>query len=422
MTHIKLQKINKQFGNTAIIQALDLSVVNGEFLTLVGPSGCGKSTLLRIIAGLEQQTSGHLFVEDVPVDDKKPSERDLAMVFQSYALYPHLTVFENIATPLRMRLLNVWQRLPVIRRCIPVTRQIDKKIHAQVTDVAETLGLTSLLDRKPGQLSGGQRQRVAVGRAIVRQPKAFLFDEPLSNLDAKLRVHMRAEITRLHQQLKTTFIYVTHDQAEAMTMSDRIAVMMEGQIVQVGTPEEVYRNPLDIRVARFIGSPEINILSGNIIDSDVIHLWGISINVPLCYSRQDAIEKGSAVALGLRAENIFLTSKNSPHCDVHMQGKVILVENLGAEVFVHVSLQRDNNAVIMRLSHKEAAGIGVDQMIEVGFLVEALFIFDSLGKRIDSITTQKKGASIPSAEINSPSINNIERLGAAEIASGISNV
>ena len=388
MAHLKLEKIYKNFGDTEIIKALNLSINDGEFLTLVGPSGCGKSTLLRIIAGLEQQSSGHVFIADISVDTQKPSKRDLAMVFQSYALYPHLSVFDNIAVPLRMRLLNFWQRLPIIRKCIYGTRQQDKNIYNQVTEVAETLGLTALLDRKPGKLSGGQRQRVAVGRAIVRQPQAFLFDEPLSNLDAKLRVHMRAEITRLHQQLKTTFIYVTHDQAEAMTMSDRIAVMMEGEIVQIGTPAEVYRNPCDIRVAQFIGSPEINILEGQILDTDLISLWDQLIDISLACAKTNTQSKDSDISIGVRPENIFLVSSSTNHSKpkITIQGKITLIENLGAEVFAYISINEKgcSKEIMIRLSHEAAIGIHANQLIDIGFLIESLLIFDAVGKRIYS--------------------------------------
>jgi multiple sugar transport system ATP-binding protein len=388
MAHLKLEKIYKNFGDTQIIKALNLSIIDGEFLTLVGPSGCGKSTLLRIIAGLEQQSSGHVFIADIPVDTQKPSKRDLSMVFQSYALYPHLSVFDNIAVPLRMRLLNFWQRLPIIRKCISGTRQQDKNIYNKVTEVAETLGLTTLLDRKPGKLSGGQRQRVAVGRAIVRQPQAFLFDEPLSNLDAKLRVHMRAEITRLHQQLKTTFIYVTHDQAEAMTMSDRIAVMMEGEIVQIGTPAEVYRNPCDIRVAQFIGSPEINILEGQILDTDLISLWDQLIDISLACAKTNTQSKDSDISIGVRPENIFLVSSSTNHSKpkIIIQGKITLIENLGAEVFAYISINEKgcSKEIMIRLSHEAAIDIHANQLIDIGFLVESLLIFDAVGKRIYS--------------------------------------
>ena len=230
MAGVTIQAIDKSYGALAVLNGVDLEIADGEFVVLVGPSGCGKSTLLRIIAGLEQQSGGSILIDGKAVDKLHPSHRDIAMVFQSYALYPHLTVAENITVPLRMRRLSFAQRLPLLGRWIPGASEINAGISRDVNEAMETLAIAHLADRKPGQLSGGQRQRVAVGRAMVRQPQAFLMDEPLSNLDAELRVHMRAEITELHSRLATTFIYVTHDQAEAMTMADRIAVMICGRL------------------------------------------------------------------------------------------------------------------------------------------------------------------------------------------------
>ena len=274
MATIELKDVRKTFESTEILKGIDLAIEDGEFIALIGPSGCGKSTLLRVIAGLEPQTSGEVRIGDVSVDGVRPSARNLAMVFQSYALYPHLTVFDNIAVPLRMRRHSALARTPLLGRLLPGRARTERGIREEVERVAAQLELSSLLKRKPGQLSGGQRQRVAVGRAIVRQPLGFLFDEPLSNLDAKLRVHMRTELAQLHRQLKATFVYVTHDQAEAMTMSSRIAVMIEGHIVQVGTPAEVYENPQDIRVAEFVGSPKINAMPGVIREDGGLEVLG----------------------------------------------------------------------------------------------------------------------------------------------------
>ena len=274
MAKIELKAVRKIFDSTEILKGIDLAIEDGEFIALIGPSGCGKSTLLRVIAGLEPQTSGEVRIGDVSVDGVRPSARNLAMVFQSYALYPHLSVFDNIAVPLRMRRHSALARTPLLGRLLPGRASTERGIREEVERVAAQLELSSLLRRKPGQLSGGQRQRVAVGRAIVRQPLGFLFDEPLSNLDAKLRVHMRTELAQLHRQLKATFVYVTHDQAEAMTMSSRIAVMIEGHIVQVGTPAEVYENPQDIRVAEFVGSPKINAMPGVIREDGGLEVLG----------------------------------------------------------------------------------------------------------------------------------------------------
>jgi len=260
MASLSINQISKAFNTVPVLDNVSLHIEDGEFLTLLGPSGCGKSTLLRILAGLERQTSGSLMIGDRVVDAVAPKRRDVAMVFQSYALYPHMTVAQNIALPLRMRRLSALQRMPIFGRLFPNTVSVLKAIAHDVGRVAEALGIDDLVDRKPRQLSGGQRQRVAVGRAMVRQPAVFLMDEPLSNLDAKLRVQMRAEIKELHRRLKVTFVYVTHDQSEAMTMSDRVAVMLDGALLQVAPPQDIYADPHDRRVAEFIGAPKINIL------------------------------------------------------------------------------------------------------------------------------------------------------------------
>ena len=231
MAGIKLRQVTKKYGSLNVLNSIDLDVADGEFLTLVGPSGCGKSTTLRIIAGLETQSTGDVEIDGALVNEVRPSLRDLAMVFQSYALYPHLTVQQNLMTPLRLRDLDFWERLPLLGYLVPGRAGKMAKIQDEVRNVAAVLKIEPLLNRKPGQLSGGQRQRVALGRAMVRNPAAFLMDEPLSNLDASLRVHMRAELSELHRDLQSTFIYVTHDQAEALTMSDRIAVMMDGDLL-----------------------------------------------------------------------------------------------------------------------------------------------------------------------------------------------
>ncbi|MBA8836723.1 multiple sugar transport system ATP-binding protein, partial [Rhizobium leguminosarum] len=244
MGSITLQKVSKVFGEAKVIPSIDLDIKDGEFVVFVGPSGCGKSTLLRLIAGLEDVSGGKIVIDGRDATEKAPSERGLAMVFQSYALYPHMSVRNNIAFPLKMAGVD--------------KAEIDRK----VSDAARVLNLTDYLERKPRQLSGGQRQRVAIGRAIVRQPSAFLFDEPLSNLDAALRVNMRLEISELHQQLKTTMVYVTHDQVEAMTMADKIVVLNRGNIEQVGSPLELYSRPRNLFVAGFIGSPKMNFITG----------------------------------------------------------------------------------------------------------------------------------------------------------------
>lgn len=343
MPDITLSSITKSHGSTPVLKGIDLHVPDGEFLTLVGPSGCGKSTLLRIIAGLEEPTSGDVCIGAMRVNDLRPSRRDLAMVFQSYALYPHLTVRDNMLTPLRLRDMSRWERLPLIGALVPGRRDKEKRLIAAVEDAARTLHLEALLDRKPGQLSGGQRQRVALGRAMVRSPAAFLMDEPLSNLDAALRVHMRAELADLHASLKTTFLYVTHDQAEALTMSDRVAVLMDGELLQVGTPDEVYRNPRDRRVAEFIGSPRINLLPGEINGDGGLRVGGIALGGAFPCNH-------GAVSVGLRPEHLSITvpGQEAAQDGVHWPFILTHKENLGSDVFLHGHLDGVMGRVVAR--------------------------------------------------------------------------
>jgi multiple sugar transport system ATP-binding protein len=237
MAGVKINRLSKRFGDLTVLKNISMLIENGEFLTLLGPSGCGKTTLLRLIAGLEDISDGHIHIDENCVNDVRPKDRNIAMVFQSYALYPHLTVFGNIAMPLMMRRLKPYERWPIVGKLSHQSRQTHKEIRESVRQVAKMLDIEHLLDRKPSQISGGQRQRVALGRAMVRNPSVFLMDEPLSNLDAKLRVHMRTEIAGLHRKLRSTFVYVTHDHEEAMTMSDRIALMIDGQLLQIAPPK-----------------------------------------------------------------------------------------------------------------------------------------------------------------------------------------
>lgn len=292
MGSITLKQVTKSFGDVNVIKPLDLDIRDGEFIVFVGPSGCGKSTLLRMIAGLEDTTSGTIEIDGTDATDTPPAKRGLAMVFQSYALYPHMSVRNNIAFPLKRAKVD------------------PAEIEAKIDSAAKILNLTEYLDRKPGQLSGGQRQRVAIGRAIVRQPSAFLFDEPLSNLDASLRVNMRLEISELHKNLATTMIYVTHDQVEAMTMADRIAVFNGGVIEQVGTPLELYRNPVNRFVAGFIGSPKMNFVDVQPVNDNTR-------------------------CLGVRPEHIQISKESGM-----WTGKVGVVEHLGSETFLHVYVDK----------------------------------------------------------------------------------
>ena len=373
MARIELKDIRKSFDATEVLRGVDLTIENGEFLSLVGPSGCGKSTLLRVIAGLEPQSAGRVTIDGSVVDGVRPSARNLAMVFQSYALYPHLDSFDNMAVPLRMRRLSTLERLPMLGALLPSRRRAERTIRADIEKVAAQLEISHLLQRKPAQLSGGQRQRVAVGRAMVRQPKAFLFDEPLSNLDAKLRVHMRAELAELHRSLKSTFIYVTHDQAEAMTMSSRLAVMIGGELVQVGRPAEIYDNPRDARVAEFVGSPKINMMPGRIRDDGRIEVFGQVL-------RLISTRPPGACRTGVRSERIELG--NGP-----FSGVVIHVENMGSEAFVHLGLNGADARLVARVNDvRRLPDIG--SHLAFNFAADAVRAFDSAGKRIDVTVEQ----------------------------------
>jgi multiple sugar transport system ATP-binding protein len=374
---IELSAVRKAFDATEILKGIDLVIEDGEFIALIGPSGCGKSTLLRIIAGLEPQNSGEVHIDGVQVDGVRPSARNLAMVFQSYALYPHLSVFDNIAVPLRMRRLSALQRVPLLGRFIPGRAGTECGIREDVDRVAAQLELSALLKRKPGQLSGGQRQRVAVGRAIVRQPIGFLFDEPLSNLDAKLRVHMRAELAQLHRQLKATFVYVTHDQAEAMTMSSRVAVMIEGNIVQIGTPTEVYENPRDIRVAEFVGSPKINVLPGMIRKDGGLEVLGRPLAL------MTAAPTGPC-SICVRPERMDLGA--GPDA---ISGTVVHLEYLGAEAFVHIKVDRIDVPLLARInSDHQLPAVG--SATQFGFSAVAVGVFDAAGKRVEVTTLARR--------------------------------
>ncbi|HEY8360971.1 MAG TPA: ABC transporter ATP-binding protein [Ramlibacter sp.] len=280
---IELRNVRKSFGAVDVIHGLDLTITGGEFVVFVGPSGCGKSTLLRMIAGLEEVTDGDILIGGQDVTDADPARRGIAMVFQSYALYPHMSVRENLAFGLK------------------IARTPAEDVDRQVKAAADILKIDHLLDRRPGQLSGGQRQRVAIGRAIVRKPLAFLFDEPLSNLDAELRVSMRIELARLHRELGNTMVYVTHDQIEAMTLADKIVVLREGRIEQVGTPRSIYEDPNNVFVAGFVGSPRMNLLRGTLVDAATIEAGGARFALP---QPLQSVEAGTAVQLGVRPEHL----------------------------------------------------------------------------------------------------------------------
>jgi multiple sugar transport system ATP-binding protein len=351
MASVTLSEVRKAYAGFEVVHGIDLEVQSGEFLVLVGPSGCGKSTLLRMIAGLEEITDGTISIGDRVVNDLPASQRNLSMVFQSYALYPHMTVRKNLA----FGLSNL--RMP------------KDEIARRVADAARILQIEELLERKPRQLSGGQKQRVAIGRAIVREPQLFLFDEPLSNLDAELRVQMRVELASLYNRLGTTMIYVTHDQTEAMTMATRIAVLNKGNLEQVGTPFELYNSPRNLFVASFIGSPKMNLLKGTA-SRQGVELSGVG-------TLAAAINASGPVTVGIRPEHLSL---NQPG-DVGIQGTITLVEYLGSEIFVYVALP-DGQSLLAQAPGNAQFKRG--DAVSLGFNASNAHFFNAEGLRIEA--------------------------------------
>ena len=334
MSSVVLKNISKSYGKVSVIKDLNLEIRDKEFMVFVGPSGCGKSTLLRIIAGLEDIQGGEVYIDEKVVNNLHPKDRDIAMVFQNYALYPHMSVYENMAFALKIR-------------------KMDKNlIREKIENVAKSLNLTEYLNRKPKELSGGQKQRVALGRAMVREPKVFLMDEPLSNLDAKLRVQMRSEIRSLHKKLDTTFIYVTHDQVEALTMGDRITVLNRGEIQQVATPDEIYNYPENIFVAGFIGSPQMNFINVKVISENSLSFGDNTI-----YLTSDLIKRnnllGKEVIAGIRPEHLSLSECSSSNKIEITAG---MVEMLGSEKIVHFELQNHDMSAKLPASVMVAYG------------------------------------------------------------------
>ncbi|PNR92807.1 ABC transporter ATP-binding protein [Petrotoga sp. 9PWA.NaAc.5.4] len=358
MAEVLLEKINKVYPNGFhAVKDAEFIIEDKEFLVLLGPSGCGKTTTLRMIAGLEDITSGTIKIDGKVVNDVEPKDRDIAMVFQNYALYPHMTVYDNMAFGLKLR------------------KTPKDEIEKRVREAAKILGIEHLLDRKPKQLSGGQRQRVAVGRAIVRDPKVFLFDEPLSNLDAKLRVQMRAELKKLQKRLEATVAYVTHDQVEAMTMADKIVIMNEGIIQQIGGPFEVYNNPKTIFVAGFIGTPPMNFLNVKVVRENGIWLKeeGIAIKVP--DNRASLLESyvDKEVVLGVRPEDLYDKSISSSANEGNVLNSVVdVVEPLGSETLLHLAI--GNQAITAKVSPQTRAEAG--QKFEVVVDLEMIHVFD----------------------------------------------
>lgn len=358
MASVTFDHVTKRFGDVVAVNNLDIQIEDKEFLVLVGPSGCGKSTALRLLAGLEEVTAGRILIGDKVVNDFPPKDRDIAMVFQSYALYPHMSVFDNMSFGLRLR------KMPKEE----IKRRVDK--------AATILDIQDLLQRKPRQLSGGQRQRVAVGRAIVRQPNVFLLDEPLSNLDAKLRVQTRAEISKLHQDLKTTFIYVTHDQVEAMTMATRIAVMNFGVLQQIDTPHNLYEMPANKFVAGFIGSPAMNFFEAKLVEADgklAADTGDFKVDVPKSRGKAYGAYVGKPVTLGIRPEDIH-DSKFTPPDIVpsKVEAKVDIVELMGNEIVTYVKSGKSD--FIARVDPRSNYGVG-DQ-VQLIFNVDNMHLFD----------------------------------------------
>jgi len=358
MASVTFDHVWKKFGDVVAVQDLNLAIQDKEFLVLVGPSGCGKTTSLRCLAGLEEITEGKVMIGDQVVNDVAPKDRDIAMVFQSYALYPHMTVYDNMAFGLKLR------KMPKV--------EIDRRVKQS----AEILGIGNLLQRKPKELSGGQRQRVAVGRAIVREPKVFLFDEPLSNLDAKLRVQTRAELSKLHKNLQTTFIYVTHDQTEAMTMATRIAVMNKGLLQQLDTPQNLYDHPANLFVAGFIGSPAMNFFKGKLVQSDghfVADLGSFAVTLPdHVKSRYESV-LNKDIIFGIRPEDIHDPMYAPPGITAQpIPVKVDVTELMGNEIFLYL-INGEHN-FIARVDPRSKAKYG--DTMEVVFNMDNFHIFD----------------------------------------------
>lgn len=357
MSKITFRDVNKVYDNGFhAVKDFNLEIRDGEFIVFVGPSGCGKSTTLRMLAGLEEISSGELRIGEKVVNDVDPAKRNIAMVFQNYALYPHMTVYKNMEYALKN------QKIPKEER--------DKKIKA----AAALLQIEEFLDRKPGQLSGGQNQRVALGRAIVRNPQAFLMDEPLSNLDAKLRSHMRTEINKIHKQLETTFVYVTHDQTEAMTLGDRIVVMKDGIIQQIDTPTKLYEDPVNLFVAGFIGVPKINIIKSKVLEENGdLYFDGKRTKIKASPSLEKIIKNNNkeAVYLGIRAENLFLERQGS--LDAVIKAEVDITENLGSETLVYAKVGEDE--IIIKDFEKNK--YKQKEIIDIYFDVDDLLLFDT---------------------------------------------
>jgi multiple sugar transport system ATP-binding protein len=372
---ISIEHVTRRFGSVTALDDVSLRIEAGEFVALVGPSGCGKTTLMRILAGIETADAGRLVINDRDVTRLRAAERNVAMVFQSYALYPHLTARQNIAVPLAMRRLSAWQRLPFIGRFMPGTRARQAAIAEDVVQAAQALGLGAMLDRRPGQLSGGQRQRVALARAIVRQPAAFLMDEPLSNLDAALRVQTRREIVEIHRRAGAATLYVTHDQAEALTMADRVAVMQAGRILQIATPEAIYADPQDLRVATFIGSPRINTLPAEADAQGMVRVGGAAMGLRA---------PPGPLTLAFRPEDLRLAPMGLP---ATAEG----IEFLGESVLLHARHAASAAALVLRLP-PDAPRPAPGAALHLDFEPARALLFDAAGKRLSPLAAMQESA------------------------------
>ena len=383
---IKLNTLTKRYGSQLVLNNINLEVNPGEFVSLVGPSGCGKSTLLRVIAGLTNFDSGEVFIGNRQVNEVPPKERNIAMVFQNYALYPHMTVAENIATPLLMSRLGLLQRQPYVGALLGAfaskRKDILAQIQTEVLNLCDSLQISNLVQRKPAQLSGGQRQRVALARAMVRHPDAFLMDEPLSNLDAKLRIQVRDELADLHQRIGSTFLYVTHDQTEALTLSNRVAVMDQGQILQIGTPSELYESPANLTVAKFIGTPSMNILP---LEMGNTHGLNFSLITAGQVDQSQAVIKN----IGIRPEHLLMGSSGNAlpaEIDVQLEAAVHRTEHHGSEWIYILKLSQWQDALITaRVStQKMSKPLAQGTEVLVGWRLADLHLFDATGSRVQA--------------------------------------
>jgi len=371
LSNLHIANIRKSFGSTEVLKGISLDIAEREFVALLGPSGCGKTTLLRTIAGLELQDSGTIDIDGRRIDDLGPAERDIALVFQSYALYPHLSVRQNISLPLAMRRLNAVQRLPGAKKVSSGVRKTQKSIAADVDAIARSMEIGHLLDRKPSQLSGGQKQRVAVARALVRKPSVLLMDEPLSNLDAKLRVQMRREIVGMHKRHGATTVYVTHDQTEAMTMADRIAVILNGELQQIGTPSEIYRSPATITVAEFVGSPKINVLACAVMAEGILSLGQM-------LRGHSGLAAGTTGSVGIRPEHVSLRANdgNGLPC------RIANLEYLGSEILIAAEVA-DKTQVGLRMDVEAFERIGNRDNLAIDLPTRHALLFDDEGRRAE---------------------------------------